>query len=248
MNRPAPKMLTVIDKAQISLNMIRVTLHGRELDERIHWHPGGYVKLVIPNSNVPGKKPKVRTYTARSFDPQKQTMTIDFAIHQPAGPATSWAINAQEGDEIAMMGLGKLKLDPSKGDWYLFAADMSAIPAALSVMESLGPDAKGYAILEIMDERDKQTLAIPEGFEVQWLIHPTPETKSEQQLAAIKNIHVMAGIANIFVAGELSTIREIKRYITTEESFKDAFRYISSYWKIGLKEEEHKEAKRRELR
>ncbi|MEM6806804.1 MAG: siderophore-interacting protein, partial [Bacteroidota bacterium] len=113
-----------------------------------------------------------------------------------------------------------------------------------SVIESLPADAKGYAFFEILEEADKQEFTIPSGFRVHWLIHPNPKVKSTQQLTAIKTVKHLEGIPNIFVAGELSTIREIKDYIKGEEKFNGAFTYISSYWKIGLSEEEHKQAKR----
>ena len=232
-------MLTVINKKKISLNMLRITLQGEQLND-ISWKPGCYVKLKIPD----GDKPKMRTYTARSYDPKSQSLDIDFAIHQPAGSATSWALNTEISDEIELKGPGTLKIDPSVGDWYLFAADMSALPAAISIIESLPPTAKGYAFLEISDELDKQAFSAPIGMVVEWLIHPNPKLKSSQQLNAIKAIETLKGTPNIFVAGELSTIREIKQYIKEKELFKDAFSYISSYWKIGLKEEEHKQAKR----
>ena len=244
MNKRIPKTLTVAEKSYVSPNMLRIILTGKELDESLAWHPGSYVKLMIPHSSEAGDKPKIRTYTARSFDPQTRTISIDFAIHQPAGPATSWALNTQQRDEIEVMGHGQLKADPTKGDWYIFAADMAALPAAISVMESLEPDAKGYAFLEITTEEDKQKLAIPEGIEVRWLIHPHPEVRSSQQLEAIKGLAHMKGTPNVFVAGELGTIREIKHHIKNDVRFSGAFLYISSYWKIGLKEEEHKIAKR----
>jgi len=198
------------------------------------------LKLRIPDVT----RPKMRTYTARSYDSNNQTLDIDFAIHQPAGAATSWALNVKVGDNIELKGPGTLKIDTSVGDWYLFAADMSALPAAISVIETLPPSAKGYAFLEISDELDKQEFSAPTGIEIKWLVHPNPKEKSSQQLNAIKAIKMLEGTPNIFVAGELSTIREIKQFINEQERFKDAFTYISSYWKIGLKEEEHKQAKR----
>ena len=130
-----------------------------------------------------------------------------------------------------------------RGGWYLFAADMAALPAAISAIESLPSDAKGYAFLEITDEQDKQEFSSPSGIEIQWLLHPNPKEKSAQQLAAIQSIEPLEGIPNVFVAGELSTIREIKAYIKGEDRFKNAYTYISSYWKIGVSEEKHKLAK-----
>ncbi|MDQ7918690.1 siderophore-interacting protein [Mesonia sp. MT50] len=243
MSKPAPQTLQVIYKEQISLHMIRLKLYGKHINENIQWQPGCYVKLVIPNALSSDEKPKLRTYTAKSYNPNEKVFTIDFAIHQPAGPATDWAINASVGDEIDLLGPGELKINSAEGDWYVFAADMSALPAAISVMESLSADAKGYALLEIMDEGDKQNISIPKNIEVQWFIHPNPTIKSNQQLDALKIIKHLEGVPNIFVAGELSTIREIKSYLQGEERFNNAITYISSYWKIGLKEEEHKHAK-----
>jgi len=232
-------MLTVINKEQISVNMLRITLQGAQLKD-LSWQPGCYVKLLIPDVT----KPKMRTYTARSYDSKNQSLAIDFAIHQPAGAATSWAINVKVGDEIELKGPGTLKIDASVGDWYLFAADMAALPAAISVIETLPPTAKGYAFLEVSDELDKQEFSAPIDMEIKWLVHPNPKEKSSQQLDAIKAMEILEGTPNIFVAGELSTIREIKQFINEKEQFKDAISYISSYWKIGLKEEEHKQAKR----
>ena len=40
------------------------------------------------------KKPKVRTYTLKNYDEVNKILTIDFALHQPAGIATNWAMCA----------------------------------------------------------------------------------------------------------------------------------------------------------
>ncbi|MEL6191660.1 MAG: siderophore-interacting protein [Bacteroidota bacterium] len=231
-------MLRVKEKNQVSLNMLRITLEGEQLDN-ISWKPGCYIKLSIPS----GEKRKMRTYTVRSYDSTRKTLDVDFAIHQPAGPATRWALDAKIGDVIDIRGPGHLKMDITKGDWYLFAADMAALPAAISAIEALPSGAKGYAFLEVTDEQDKQEFSYPSGLQIQWLLHPNPKEKSDQQLNAIQSLEPLEGIPNIFVAGELSTIREIKAYIKGEARFKNAYTYISSYWKIGASEEKHKLAK-----
>ena len=232
-------MLRVIDKQQITTNMLRISLGGEQLSD-FAWKPGCYVKLRIPRDA--GKK--MRTYTARSYHADRQTIDIDFAIHHPAGPATRWALDAEIGDEIELKGPGHLRMDATDGNWHLFSVDMSALPAAISILETLNPDAKGYAFFEITDPKDQQEISIPEGIEVQWLIHPNPYERSTQQLDAIKAITPFYGIPNVFVAGELGTIREIRHYLREEPVYRDAATYVSSYWKIGSNEEEHKQAKR----
>ena len=77
-------MLRVIDKTHLTPNMLRITLQGAQL-ENIPWQPGCYVKLQVPDE----ARPKMRTYTARSYDAATQSLAIDFAIHQPAGPGKS---------------------------------------------------------------------------------------------------------------------------------------------------------------
>ncbi len=231
-------MLKIIEKNQISLNMLRITLQGEQLNN-ISWKPGCYVKLKVNDTS--GQK--TRTYTARSYDPDNQTISIDFAIHQPAGPATRWALDSQIGDEVELRGPGHLRADPTKGDWHLFSADMSAMPAAISIIESLPHDAKGYAFLEILDEQDKQEFSAPEGIDIQWLIHSNPKENSAQQLDAIKGIKHLEGTPNVFVAGEMNTIKKIKKYFNEEKRFSDSPKYISSYWKTGSNEEGHKLAK-----
>ncbi|MDW3190912.1 MAG: siderophore-interacting protein [Cytophagales bacterium] len=52
------------------------------------------MKLLLPNTENDLGKSKVRTYTVRSIDHTKEEITIDFALHSPAGPATDWALNA----------------------------------------------------------------------------------------------------------------------------------------------------------
>ncbi|MEO1713247.1 MAG: siderophore-interacting protein [Bacteroidota bacterium] len=232
-------MFTVVNKQQVTTNMLRLTLHGEQL-EHVTWQPGCYVKLRVPNGAIT----KTRTYTVRSLDTQAKTMDIDFAIHRPAGPATSWALNTKIGDSIELRGPGNLRMDSTSGDWYLFVADMSALPAAISIIETLPPNAKGIAFFEVMSEEDKQDFTAPPGIKINWFIHPDPTARSPHQINAIKSISPFEGTPNVFVAGEMSTIKEIKKYLNQEELYKDAFRYVSSYWKIGASEEVHKMVKR----
>lgn len=232
-------MLRITAKEQLTPNMLRITLQGEQL-HNMDWKPGCYVKLKIPQ----GDSTKMRTYTARSYDPTTQSVAIDFAIHRPAGPATGWALEAQVGDEIELMGPGHLKTDISQGDWYLLGADMAALPATISVLEALPEDAVGYAFLEVTDESDRQEFKSPAGIQVQWFIHPNPKQKSDRQLNAIQGLELLEGTPNIFIAGELSTVREIRNYVKEKPEFQHAESYVSSYWKIGSNEEEHKQAKR----
>ncbi|MEM9339501.1 MAG: siderophore-interacting protein [Bacteroidota bacterium] len=234
-----PTVLRVKNKTQLTPNMLRITFNGEGLLNFPSGQNGAHIKLVIPNGN---DRPKVRTYTVRDFDAETKELTVDFALHQPAGPATSWAIHSQEGYEVGMVGPGPKKLVTDAAGWYLFAADMSAMPAAIASIEELPEDAEGEVFFEITDEKDKQEFDKPDRLKVHWLVHSQPHTQSDQQLEAIQAIDIPPS-PNVFVAGELGAIKKIKSYLLKTLEITSRNLYISSYWKIGANEEEHKQAK-----
>ena len=72
--------------------MLRIDFEISQSNSAIVFKPGCYVKLHLPVANR--KKPKVRTYTLKNYDEVNKILTIDFALHQPAGIATNWAMCA----------------------------------------------------------------------------------------------------------------------------------------------------------
>ena len=82
----------VIKKTQLTKNMLRIDFEISQSNSAIVFKPGCYVKLHLPVANR--KKPKVRTYTLKNYDEVNKILTIDFALHQPAGIATNWAMCA----------------------------------------------------------------------------------------------------------------------------------------------------------
>ena len=82
----------VIKKTQLTKNMLRIDFEISQSNSAIVFKPGCYVKLHLPVANR--KKPKVRTYTLKNYDEVNKILTIDLALHQPAGIATNWAMCA----------------------------------------------------------------------------------------------------------------------------------------------------------
>ncbi len=238
------KKLTVKSSEYVTPNMKRIVFKSDDLKQLSSDQNVFYAKLKVPPlSKSILNKNKVRTYTIRHFDNTTKEMTVDFAVHEPFGPATNWAVKAQVGDEISMMGPGQKKINTTIDGWYLFAADMSALPAALAAIENLPKSATGEAFLEVTSEEDIQKMSKPEGLNIHWLIHKEPRKLSDQQLDSIKKI-VIPNLPNVFVAGELNTIRKIKEYLKQNANVVNSNNvYISSYWKIGKSDEEHRRAK-----
>lgn len=251
-----PRLLTVRRASHLTPNMVRVTFAGPELDGIPTGREGANCKILLPTTGQNreafamqlqnGPRPITRTYTVRHLRQDPLEMDIDFAVHRPAGPATAWALAAEPGSFCGFAGPGPVKLAQYVADWYLVAADMSALPVAIATLEAMPKDAKGVAIFEITDEADRQSFRAPPGVAVHWHIHPNPRRPSVAQEAFIRGLDWPTGRVQTCIAGESGVIRALRTFLHGEKELPREDTYISGYWKIGLVEEEHQKMKRRE--
>lgn len=259
-NRPKRKtrFLTVQSARYLTPNMVRVTLSGEDLEDLPTGIEGAHCKLGFPkagqeradfeaayeNGRPADKSYSVRTYTVRSFRQDRLEMDIDFVVHGDEGPATLWAQAAKPGDFLAFMGPGPIKLKDYYADWYLVAADMSALPVAAATLEKMPRSARGVAIFEILSEDDRQEIDMPEGIDAHWILQGDPHRQSDVQIDFIKKLSFPEGRIQICVAGESGVIRGLRNLLIKERGLSKEDAYISGYWKIGLVEDEHQDAKR----
>ena len=244
-SRPAPRTMTVISARKVTPSMLRVTLGGEGMAGYPEGQQGGYVKLRL--DPLPGKdKPMVRTYTIRAQ--RDGEIDVDFALHETPdgshGPATDWALAARPGMMIELGGPGPAKPLPEGRDFYLIAGDMTALPAITVNLEALPHDAKGVAVLEVQDEADRQKIDAPDGVDIRWLVNPQPGAQPDLLADALRAVPWPKGKAYAWAACEFSAMKQLRAYLREERGLGADSLYISSYWKSGLTEEDHKVAKR----
>jgi NADPH-dependent ferric siderophore reductase len=130
--------------------------------------------LALPDD----ERPRMRTYTIRAIEGEgiEKRLYVDFVLHPGAhGPGSDWASAAQPGDEILVAGpklgeaYGGIEWLPGDADRLLLVGDETAVPAIVSILESLPADATGSAFLEVPVTGDVQEVAAPEGMQVSWL-------------------------------------------------------------------------------
>ncbi|MEM9707936.1 MAG: siderophore-interacting protein [Pseudomonadota bacterium] len=252
--RPGPRLLTVKEAFYLTPNMIRVVFAGPELEGFPEGCEGGNCKLMLPEPDetkesfaerlANGPTPVRRTYTVRSFDSTTQELAIDFVAHGDNGPASRWAGQAKPGSFLGFAGPSGPKVTHFEADWYLVAADPSAIPVAAATLEAMPRDAKGVAIFEITADEDRQDIDMPEGVVAHWFVHPEPHTSSPAQERFVRNLDWPEGRVQTCIAGESGVIRALRNFLHNEQSLPKADTYISGYWKIGLVEDEHQKFKR----
>ena len=242
MVKPTPRPLKVLRKEYVTSNMLRVTLGGDAMADFPKDQESGYVKLMFPT--LDGSR-LMRTYTIRQQ--RADELDIDFAIHGDSGVACHWALHSQPGDEILVGGPGPKKLISEDADWMIFVGDMTSLPAISVNLAQLPDQARGYAILEVQSEADIQPLAKPEGIELRWIINAHPGEDSQSLLEQVKALPWLDGKVAIWAACEFSSMRTLRAYFKERDDLEKGNIYVSSYWKHGLNEDQHKVEKRQDL-
>lgn len=249
-------MARVTRSVRLTPNMQRVTVSGEELAGFPEGQEGAHIKLMLPTPSqsesefaaqlaAGPRRPITRTYTIRHHRPDLAEIDIDFALHDD-GRACKWAVEAQCGDFIAIAGPSPKKMTDLGADWFLLAADMTAIPAAAAVLEDMPANAIGHAVFEIASWADRQPVNAPPGISIAWLVTPASGVAVEPQLEVVRALPWLNGRPGIFLAGESSVMKALRQFICEERGIGRKAIYASAYWKIGLREDQHRKLKLKE--
>lgn len=246
-----PACLTVKDNIAITPHMRRITVTGDALKAYPDIDTTAYVKLLFDFDGNPLSVPpaslqdaQLRTYTIRQLDRSNGTMDIDMALHGEgvaSGPASHWAKSAAPGDQICVGGPGSSKGLADSFDWVLFAGDMTSLPAISTYLEKLGPQTQGYAVIKVTTADDIQPLEKPAGVNVIWV------TGANSLADEVASLSWLPGTPAAWVACEFSDMRALRQLLAKERRIPHDQLYISSYWREGRSEDQHKVDKRKDM-
>ncbi|PXC10942.1 NADPH-dependent ferric siderophore reductase, partial [Vibrio parahaemolyticus] len=220
--KPQPKTLVVTDTETITPNMQRITLQGEALSHFPRDCEGSYIKLLFNDMGgadlsilSEDDRPIMRTYTIRRFHPETSTIEVDFVRHVTqdlqGGFAARWAMAAQKGDTINIVGPGSISNLNTEADWFFMAADMTALPALSAKIRTLPEEAKGHAVISVMSPADIQPLHAPAGMELIWL------TEGQALADSVRELEWLDGNASIWCACEFDSMRALRQYFRNEK-------------------------------
>lgn len=241
-SKKAVKNLHVSAVQDISPHLRRITLAGKQLTGFPNDETGGYIKLIFNDSRY--YKPLMRTYTIRNTRIEELEIDVDFVLHDDGGPASLWAKHVQAGSTVEITGPGPKKLASPTADWFLFVGDMTALPAICVNLEQLPADARGVAVLEVISESDIQPIRKPSNIAIKWIVNSTPGLNTEILVDAVTALPWRAGNPAIWTACEFKAMKKLRNFYVKEKGINRKAFYISSYWKHGVSEDEHKVIKR----
>ncbi|MEO1302542.1 MAG: siderophore-interacting protein [Myxococcota bacterium] len=236
---------------RLSPNMKRLVLGGESLDGFPDDYEGGYIKVLLPRPGVMAVNERQddpsttvrRSFSVRGFDRRAQELTLDFAEHAAVGPASRWLEQVGIHDDVRILGPGAVKrLDPT-ADWALGVADMAALPALAVNLERLPSSTEGHAFIQVASADDQLELKHPPGVELHWIVDPAPRRDWSPLVEAILRHPWRPGRVSIWSATEFHAMKALRAYFRDGRGVPRDTMYISSYWKLGATDEEHKAAK-----
>jgi NADPH-dependent ferric siderophore reductase len=260
---------------------VRVTLVGPTLHLFAPWGLDQRIKLVLPRPDgagggwagplagdldgmapdewrhrvagmPPAERHPLRTYTPRAVRPEQGEVDVDLLVHEPAGPASAWALGARPGDRLLISGPDVRADDRRHGiQWrpalpptrVLLVGDEAAVPAIAGIARTLVADACGVVLVEA-DAPDAWPPidARPDGVEVRDVrrIPGRPGAALTAALATWAGEHAAAAIADgprfaAWIAAESAAVPALRAAVAAE-GVDPARIQAQGYWRAAGRE------------
>ncbi|WP_028103766.1 siderophore-interacting protein [Pseudoduganella violaceinigra] len=215
--------LVVSQVEQLTPEYLRVTLSGPDLEGFTSMSFDDHIKLILADD----EEARVwRDFTPQSFDPVKQELALEFAMH-PVGAASDWAKAAAVGTAITIAGPRGSMLIPTDYDWHLFVGDAAALPAIRRRLAELPASAKVTVIAA--DDNDG-TLLNAAG--TSWQIKRVADDM--EMIQAVSDLEFPAGQGFCWCAGEAAAMKQLRELLANEKNHPKGAMRVAAYWKNGV--------------
>ncbi|AGP31797.1 siderophore-interacting protein [Corynebacterium terpenotabidum] len=230
--------ITVTGREQRTDNLVRIHFHSDTLLNPSGEEPGNWMRAWFPGADGDSKEYQ-RGYTYVNVDAPAGNFSVDFVIHEPAGPACAWAQRCEIGETIDAHRLGEDPFHPEAEiegaglpTGFLFLGDLASYPAihqmALAAAEER-PDATIEVILERHSDDDEQS-PLPEGENItaRW-VDPRPDGTSLYQEITGRD---WTGWY-IWAAAETLVTKHVRTFLRKEAGLPKKATHTQAYWVKG---------------
>jgi NADPH-dependent ferric siderophore reductase len=182
----------------------------------------------------------MRSYTVREQRVEDGEVDIDFAVHEDGGPACRWALAAEPGHKVTVLGpavadnTGVRCRPPEDTDWVLIWADETALPAASAILEWLPAGRKAKVWLEVPHAGDRLPLKTDADADITWLVRDEGAPSAVEAVAAAE---LPEGVGYAWIAGESGSIKALRRHLVNDREFDRRKVTFVGYWKRGVSED-----------
>lgn len=192
-------------------------------------------------------RPRMRSYTIRRHDELAHELDIDFVLHNGLdhkgpdhngpdldAPAARWARQATPDDELILVGPSPAYAPDPTTDTHLLLGDETALPAIAAILAELPAGARALAYIEVADAAEWQELPTEADAEIHWLYRDgVPAGRSDLLPDAVREAMPPDGTMDAWVAGEHSSVRDIRGHLLQDRGLDRRRVRATSYWRHG---------------
>ncbi|NLE78441.1 MAG: ATP-binding cassette domain-containing protein [Rhodococcus sp.] len=220
---------TVVGTEQTTPNMQRVWLTSDTLLEDITVGPTDWLRIWFPDPDGTDTEFQ-RGYTIAEVDPESGRFAIDFVLHEPSGPASTWALRVSGGETIEVTSFGSkgFTIADELPAGYLLIGDSASIPAINSILAVIPHTVDVELYLEKHDEND---LLIPLTEHPRVRLHWVPRTSETALADALEARDWSNWYA--WVGPESKSLKHIRARLKDEFGFPKSEMYVQAYWVHG---------------
>ncbi|OSC41134.1 ABC transporter ATP-binding protein/permease [Mycobacterium decipiens] len=229
---------TVIETVSIAPHFVRVRMVSPTLFEDVEAEPAAWLRFWFPDPNGSNTEFQ-RAYTIAEADPAAGRFAVDVVLHDPAGPASSWARTVQPGATIAvmsLMGSSRFDVPEEQPAGYLLIGDSASIPGMNGILDTVPDDIPIEMYLEQHHDNDTLIpLAQHPRLRVHWVVR-----RDEKSLAqAIENRDWSDWYA--WATPEAAALKNVRVRLRDEFGFPKSEIHAQAYWNAGRAMGTHRE-------
>ncbi|MGV0050903.1 ABC transporter ATP-binding protein/permease [Mycobacterium colombiense] len=221
---------TVLETVRIAPHFVRVRMVSPTLFEDVDAEPAAWLRFWFPDPD--GSKTEFqRAYTISEADVPAGRFAVDIVLHDPAGPASSWARTVQPGATIAvitLMGSSRFDVPDEQPAGYLLIGDSASIPGMNGIIGVVPDDVPIEMYLEQHDDND--TL-IPVAQHPRLRVHWVDRHDEKSLAAAIESRDWSNWYA--WATPEATTLKQVRARLRDEFGFPKSEVHAQAYWSAG---------------
>jgi ATP-binding cassette subfamily B protein IrtA len=225
---------TVVETVEIAPHFVRIRMQSPTLFEDAEAEPAAWLRFWFPDPDGSSTEFQ-RAYTISEADVPSGRFAVDVVLHDPAGPASTWARTVEPGATIEVMSLmgssrfevhGAAKDEQPAG--YLLIGDSASIPGINGIIATVPDDVPIELYLEQHDDNDPLIpIAQHPRLRVQWV----PRRDETSLAAAIESRDWSDWYA--WATPEAASLKQVRNRLRNEFGFPKSEVHAQAYWSAG---------------
>ena len=223
-------LITLVSKRSVTDHYVRLEFEAPTLFGDVEPRPAAWLRLWFPDP-AGGRRQYQRGYTLADADPEAGRLSVEFVLHEPAGPASAWAVEAEAGDQLIAQSLGSVPFqDHADSERLVLLADLAAVPAVNAVLRELPAEREVFLLLEQAHDDDAEVpLAQHPRLRVHRFDREGPATMARELAEQVPELDG----AQIWAAGESGSLKGVRKAVSGRAGGSKANTHIQAYWVAG---------------